>query len=166
MQHVYLRKANDDLVSHCDCCSANALITAPSQMDCPWCGCGWLFICSGCRQGFTFAEAFEVNESWVESADRAIRGLFHRPPYPGQVDEWVGFMKILLKGVQPGGQYVYLDGWVISRKANGVHIEGWHSRHDLDFVPQVAALEDPGIRTELLASRSYWQATALAQDDK
>src|SRR5262249_18861030 len=55
-RHVYLRKANNDLVSHCACAQADALVTAPSQMDCPWCGCGWLFICSRCRKAFTFAE--------------------------------------------------------------------------------------------------------------
>jgi hypothetical protein len=29
--HLYLRKANDDLVSHCRCANADAFITAPSQ---------------------------------------------------------------------------------------------------------------------------------------
>src|SRR6266566_1407987 len=54
---IYLRKANDNLVSHCKC--DEAYISAPSQMDCPWCGCGWLFTCSHCRKAFTFAEAVE-----------------------------------------------------------------------------------------------------------
>jgi hypothetical protein len=159
-KHLYLRKANDDLVSHCRCAKADALITAPSQMDCPWCGCGWLFICSRCRKAFTFAEAVEVEESWEETADRAIRGLFQREPEPGQVEEWVGFMKILLKGIRPGEKYVYLDGWVIPTNAEGIRIDGWHSQHDLDFVPQMAALEDPEVRTGLLSAKEYWLSTA------
>ena len=81
-KHLYLRKANDDLVSNCRCAKAEALITAPCQMDCPWCGCGWLFICSHCRKAFTFAEAFEVEESWEATGERAIRGLFHASPNP------------------------------------------------------------------------------------
>jgi hypothetical protein len=133
-------------------------------MDCPWCGCGWLFICSRCRKAFTFAEAVEIKESWEETADRAIRGLFQREPEPREVDEWVGFMKILLKGVRAGEKYVYLDGWVIPANAAGVRIEGWHSQHDLDFVPQLAALEDPEVQTGLLSAREYWLSTATEQE--
>jgi hypothetical protein len=70
-------------------------------------------------------------------------------------------MKIMLKGVKPGGQYVYLDGYVIPTPAAGVTIEGWHAHHDPDFVPQVAALDDPSINTDLLRSRDYWQANRV-----
>jgi hypothetical protein len=49
-KHLYLRKANDDFVSHCKCPKADSLISSPGQMDCPWCGCGWLFICSRCNK--------------------------------------------------------------------------------------------------------------------
>src|SRR5262249_61690671 len=126
-RHVYLRKANNDLVSHCACAQADALVTAPSQMDCPWCGCGWLFICSRCRKAFTFAEVVEVNESWEQTADRMVRGLHRGEPKPGETEEWIAFMKILLKAIRPGEQYVYLDGWVIASAADSVNIEGWHS---------------------------------------
>jgi hypothetical protein len=85
--HLYLAKANDDLVSHCRCARPDALISSPCQMDCPWCGCGWLFICSRCRKAFTFAQAVEVNETWEQTADRTIRGLYQREPKPGQVEE-------------------------------------------------------------------------------
>jgi len=109
-KHLYLRKANDDLVSHCKCDRADALISSPCQMDCPWCGCGWLFICGRCRNAFTFSEGVEVNESWEDTGNRTIRALYQREPEPGEVEEWVGFMKILLKGVRCGEKYVYLDG--------------------------------------------------------
>lgn len=46
---IYLIKDNDDLCSHCAC--ETAYITFPPQMDCPWCGCGWLFSCTACRVG-------------------------------------------------------------------------------------------------------------------
>ncbi len=81
-----------------------ALVTAPSQMGCPWCGCGWLFVCSRCRMEFTFTEAAEVEGPWEETADRAIRGLFQREPEPGQVGEWVAFVKILLKPSPPANR--------------------------------------------------------------
>ena len=38
---IYLEKDNDQLVSFCSC--EPAYITYPPQLDCPWCGCGWLF---------------------------------------------------------------------------------------------------------------------------
>jgi hypothetical protein len=135
-------------------------------MDCPWCGCGWLFTCSRCRKVFTFAEAVEVNESWEETADRTIRNLYHREPEPGEIEEWVGFMQLLIRGIRPGHQYVYFDGWVFPISAEGIRVDGWHSRHDLDFIPQVAALNDPNVDDALMSSKAYWMSTAIEQDDR
>jgi hypothetical protein len=160
-KHLYLRKADDNLVSHCRCTKADALISSPCQMDCPWCGCGWLFICSQCRKAFTFAEAFEIDESWEATADRTIRALYQHEPEPGETEEWAGFMQILLKNIEPGQHYVYFDGWVFSTTAEGVRVEGWHSQHDLDFIPQVAALDNPDVRASLLSSKEYWLSTAI-----
>lgn len=162
-KHISLRKANDDFFSHCKCSRAEALTSAPGQMDCPW--CWWLFTCSRYRKAFTFAEGVEVGESWAETGDRAVRGLYQREPEPGEVEEWVGFMKILLKGVKPGKVYVYLDGFVIPITAERVTIEGWHSNHDLDFVPQVAAMDNPGIRDHLLCSGEYWQSNRVDREE-
>jgi len=110
--------------------------------------------------------AGQFDESWGETANRTIRALYRREPEPGEVDEWIGFMKILLKGVQCGEQYVCLDGYVIPVTADGVTIEGWHSYHDFDFVPQVAALTDSRVRDDLLCSREYWQANRVERQDE
>ena len=45
---VYLKKASNELISHCGC--EESRISYPAQMDCPWCGCGWLFSCITCRK--------------------------------------------------------------------------------------------------------------------
>ena len=164
-KHIYLRKANDDFVSHCRCHRGDALIAAPSQMDCPWCGCGWLFTCGVCRKAFTFAEGFELNESWEETADRNVRAFFRREPEPEEIVEWIECMKILLKGVECGEQYVYFDGYVIPVTADGITMEGWHSHHDLDFVPQLAASSDAEVRDALLCSREYWQSNRVERYD-
>jgi hypothetical protein len=132
-------------------------------MDCPWCGCGWLFVCCNCHKAFTFAEGVEINVSWEETADRDIRAIYRREPEPGQVEQWVEFMKILLKEVRCGEQYVYFDGYVIPVTAGGVNIAGWHSDHQLDFVPQIAALSDAEIRDGLLCSPEYWQSNRVEQ---
>src|SRR5690348_12764365 len=107
---VYLVKANNDLISHCKCTSA--LIGSPAQIDCPWCGCGWLFVCSKCRKGFTFARAEIVDLSWDQLAYNDLEGKWGRQPSEKDLNEWIEFMKILLKDVEPGKEYVYLDGWV------------------------------------------------------
>ena len=164
-RHLYLRKANDDLVSHCRCKAADALISSPGQMDCPWCGCGWLFSCGRCRKAFAFAEGVEVGESWEETGKRTIRALYQRGPAPGEVEEWVWFMKILLRDVQVGEMYVYLDGHVIPATDDGFTIDGWHSRHDLSFVPQVEALVKPEVYNNLLCSRDYWLSNRVERHD-
>jgi|SRR5215510_8499475 len=123
-----------------------------------------LFICSRCRKAFTFAEGVELGESWEETGDRTVRALYQREPEPGEVEQWAEFMKILLKGVEPGEVYVYLDGYVIPTTAEGVTIEGWHSHHDLDFVPQVAAMDDGSISTDVLCSRDYWQSKRVESE--
>jgi hypothetical protein len=163
-KHLYLRKANDQLISQCQCDNSDALISSPCQMDCPWCRCGWLFTCSRCRKAFTFAEAFEVNETWEDTADRTIRAIYQREPEPGEIKEWVGFIQLLLRDIQRGDQYVYFDGWVFPTTAEGIRVEGWHSMHDLDFIPHVAALDNPDVTDSLLSSKGYWLSAAIEQD--
>ncbi len=69
---VYLVKANDDLVSHCRC--ERTFIGAPSQIDCPWCGCGWV------GQIFAAHQKPPARRSRVHrSDDRAFR---NREPIP------------------------------------------------------------------------------------
>lgn len=164
-RHLYLRKASDALVSHCRCAPEEALIAYPGQADCPWCGCGWLFACIVCRKGFTFAEAVEIDEPRESLASRDLRGLSGREPKPRDVTEWLEGMQILLEEIRSGEQYVYFDGSVFATSEPGVDLMGWHSRHRLDFIPQVAALQDPEIRTRLLASPDYWHSTALGTSE-
>ena len=82
---VFLAKANDDLISHCKC--AYTFIGAPAQMDCPWCGCGWLFVCPKCRKAFTFARAVECNLTREQLAHNDLDGKYGRQPSGEEVDE-------------------------------------------------------------------------------
>jgi len=161
---IYLRKANDDLISHCRC--AEAYIAAPRQMDCPWCGCGWLFPCSVCRKSFTFAEAVEVDFTLEEMARRDIQGneQSNKEPSKDRIQEWVEFMELILRGIEVGRRYVYFDTYVIPTDADGVQLEGLHSKHDLAVVPQVEALRDRSIVEGLLCNPDYWRNTALDTD--
>ena len=157
--HIYLKRANDDLLSHCRC--PHALITFPPQMDCPWCGCGWLFTCIECRKAFTFAEGIMLNESWEETGSCDLRNQLKREPSEQDVSLWVGAMKELLADVQVGQLYVYLDGLVIPTTASSLAFSGWHARHDLPFVPQVRALGDRSTLNSILTNRAYWQRAVV-----
>ena len=129
-------------------------------MDCPWCGCGWLFTCISCRMAFTFAEGVVVEAPWKDTARCELTGRWGREPSTEDVAEWVGAMKELLADVRVGQQYVYLDGLIIPTSAAAVRFEGWHSRHDLPFVPHVIALTDRSALSSTLESRAYWRRTA------
>lgn len=159
---IYLVKDNDDLCSNCSC--ETAYITFPPQMDCPWCGCGWLFSCTCCRKAFTFARGVEVDESWEELARRDL-AAWHRPPTEDDIEEWIKAMQALLSKVEIGKQYVCLDGYIIPSDASGVSFRGWHSEHDLDFVPQVAALDDYFVMENILSNVEYWRTRAIPQND-
>jgi hypothetical protein len=146
-------------VAHCNC--NNGLITFPPQMDCPWCGCGWLFTCIECRKAFTFAKGIVLDESWEETAKRDLGGRSGREPNTEDTESWVGAMKELLGEVVEGQEYVCLDGLIIPTGGSAVRFDGWHSRHDLPYVPQTAALSDPSVLRSILGNPKYWKSTAL-----
>jgi hypothetical protein len=160
--HAYLVKDSADLVCHCKC--DYALITFPPQLDCPWCGCGWLFSCIECRKAFTFARGVEVDESWEDLAVRDETNKWRKKPAPDDVENWVVAMKELLADVKVGGRYVCLDGAIIPVEAHGINFDGWHSHHHLPYVPQVAALKDKSVIQQVLSNVDYWVESALAEE--
>lgn len=163
--HLYLQKANDKLVCHCEC--DNAFITFPPQMDCPWCGCGWLFCCAKCRKAFTFAKAVHVNESWEETA---LRDLKNRAPEFGEptedeIAQWVEAMMVMCHDLEAGEEYVYLDGWFVPTNTDEIVIEGMHSYHELEGVPQVQALQDKSILDKTLGNQEYWLENQVEDEE-
>ena len=111
-------------------------------------------------KAFTFARGVEVDESWEELARRDL-AAWQRPPTEDDIGEWIKAMKALLSKVEVGKQYVCLDGYIIPTDALGVRFRGWHSEHDLDFVPQIAALDDYFVMENILSSVEYWRARAI-----
>ncbi len=159
---VFLARANNDLISHCKC--EKPFIGAPAQMDCPWCGCGWLFVCPKCRKAFTFARAEECELTWEQLAHNDLDGKYGRQPCQEEIDDWIGFMKVLTKDIQPGKVYVYIDGWVFPASEKQLHFEGMHARHDLPVVPQAAALSDRQSLEKTLGNRGYWDDRKLNRE--
>jgi hypothetical protein len=156
---VYLVKASNDLISHCMC--PRAIVGAPAQMDCPWCGCGWLFVCPACRKVFTFARAEEVELTWEELAHKDLDGKWSREPSSLEIKAWISFMKLLLKDLKVGKEYVYIDGWVLPADSRNLQFDGWHAHHELVARPQSAALKNRKDLERTLDSREYWESRKL-----
>ena len=159
---IYLEKANEKLICHCKC--ARALVSSPCQMDCPWCGCGWLFTCLRCRRAFTFARAVEIDAGLEDLARTHLTGFLGWAPQPRESADWIDEMAILLDPVILGHEYVYLDGIYVDTQEQAIAIEGWHSRHELPYVPHVKAMEDPSVLDHTLRNELYWRGREIHQD--
>ena len=159
---IYLEKDGNQVVSHCAC--ESELIASPRQMDCPWCGCGWLFSCIECRKAFTFARAVEVEHSWEELAVRDLRGRCGQEPAAKEVAEWVRLMQGMLADVELGRRYVYFDGAFVPADLRGVTLDGWFAFHDLDLLPHVEATLESKWIDDVLGSAEYWRAHQHEED--
>lgn len=163
---LYLAKADDRLLSHCACRPAEALITSPPQMDCPWCGCGWLFTCIACRKAFTFARTVETDHSLAELAEMDLRGGGFKAT-KSAVRDWVGLMSEFLDGIEPGEEYVVLDYTRIPTDYEPpVQFRGVYADHDLPWIPHLRALDDPAVIDDLLGSEAYWLERRYEDDDQ
>jgi hypothetical protein len=152
---IYLKKACDDGISLCSC--GDGRVAFPAQMDCPWCGCGWLFTCINCGKAFTFAEGVEIESSW-EALARTTESE------EDEIASWIEAMKIITAGVKVGERYVIIDGFVLPADARHVAFDGWHAHHEFEIIPQVQALEDRSILDAKLGNRRYWTENALPED--
>ena len=74
-------------------------------------------------------------------------------------------MQEMCKELELGEEYVYLDGWFIPRSTDEIQIEGMHSYHDLNCVPQVEALQDESVIKELLGNQEYWEENEVPLED-
>lgn len=159
---LYLVKESDDLVSWCEC--SESLVSLPGQMDCPWCGCGWLFSCLSCRKAFAFARASYVPRSLESIAQEDLR-RFGEEPTEDLVGEWLAGMTPMLETLKEGVKYVYLDGYYVPVDSGPIEIAGIHSNHRFDQVPQVAALDDSTVIEEILGNPAYWEEGAASPDE-
>ena len=101
----------------------------------------------------------------MEELAAADMARWPTPPTSDDIAQWINAMSVILKDIQPGKEYVIFDGWVIPTDEEALLFDGWHSRHDLTFVPQVRALHDETIGRELLSNINYWQATRLDESE-
>ena len=156
----FLFKANNDVLSHCECEGEPAMSTG--QLDCPWCGCGWLITCSKCQKAFTYAVIKETDLSMVEIGVREVesRGLTDSVTQE-EIEEWAEAMSEDLDRFEVGDIVVYLDGEYLSLQATDVSFDGYYAHHDFDKLPHALALNNPDVLSDTFSDAKYWQDRAL-----
>ncbi len=133
-------------------------------MDCPWCGCGWLFTCLTCRKAFSFAIGVEIDSTWEELAREDLSG-WPTEPADDDIAQWIAAMQEILADVQPERQYAILDGSVFPADAKDLEFSGWYAYHKLESLPQVEAMIDDSAIEKTLANPEYWTKNALSETE-
>jgi hypothetical protein len=156
-----LAKASDDVLSHCQC--STPLASLPGQLDCPWCGCGWLISCTQCRRAFTYARVVEVEtdyETYVQD-DRRRGGYADYDP--SELNDCASWLEDTLADIPVGKTVVYLDGMYFDVGANPGAFEGLYALHALERLPHFEALRTPALLRATLGELSYWLERALPE---
>lgn len=158
----YIAKANNDVLSNCAC--KDALAAGPAQLDCPWCGCGWLLSCSKCRKAFTYGRIVEVERSYEDFVreDFQTHGGGSTPEDIREGAEW---MAEALSAFAVGDVVVYLDGVYLPLDATNFAFDGWFAQHDFDRLPHAVALTQPEALRNTLGDQAYWLERELVDGD-
>jgi predicted RNA-binding Zn-ribbon protein involved in translation (DUF1610 family) len=158
----YITKANNDVLSHCQC--DNEIAAGPSQLDCPWCGCGWLISCMKCRKAFTFGRVVDVDRSYADIVreDFANRG---ETVGEDEIEHGAEWMAGAMADLTVGDTVVYLDGSYLPVSTTNFAYDGWHAQHDFDRLPHAIALEQPNALRETLGDKAYWDERELVDEE-
>ena len=93
-----------------------------AQMDCPWCGCGWLIPCSKCFKSFTFAEIKEIDTPLVEIGRREMAAIGIDDIDDDELHQWASYMGEMMDCFEVGDKVVYLDGGYFSVDSENILI--------------------------------------------
>jgi hypothetical protein len=150
----WIAKANDDVLSHCRC--EAPLAGTPGQLDCPWCGCGWLISCAVCRRAFAYGRVVEIEQTTQQfiADDYARRGF--KSVTADEIKQDAAFTEDMLAPFGVGEIVVYLDGLFVALHERDVSFTGIFAKHRLDTLPHAAALQTPATLRETLGDKRYW----------
>ncbi len=150
----WLAKASDEGLSHCTC--AASLAGLSGQLDCPWCGCGWMISCATCRKAFIFARVVEIDQSYEDfvRTDLLGRGLLEVDET--EVREGAAWLVETFADFAVGDTVIYLDGCYIRADQRPIAFEGLYAKHDHPEAPQTLALRQGRPLIELLGSPQWW----------
>ena len=132
------------------------------QLDCPWCGCGWLISCSKCRKAYTYAVVREIDTSLVELGRREVkaRGI-EASVTEKDIQEWAEAMDDDISRFDIGDIVIYLDGTYFEVGAKDVCFDGYFAHHQFSDLPHAMAVNDAEVLTQILGDRHYWIDRAL-----
>jgi hypothetical protein len=150
----FLFKASDAGISHCRCVDTPAMST--SQLDCPWCGCGWMIPCSRCGKSFTYAEVRKTDIPLHVLGRREVERRGLADISDGDIEEWAVGMTEMLDCFDVGDIVVYLDGSYWTVDSTDIAFEGYFASHKLDRLPHAQALEEPAMLDRILGDKQYW----------
>lgn len=125
-------------------------------MDCPWCGCGYLFSCLSCGKAFTFARCEEVGleaEDIVAIDYERFFGDGRKCP-KDKIEKYAADLRLSMSNLKLGSEYVILDTHVIE-VAERAYFTGEYGKHLLDVLPQVEHRSDKKALISAL-ERPYW----------
>ncbi len=151
--YLHLERASSEGICFCKC--KRALVAVPDQLDCPWCGCGWLFMCVFCGKAFTYAKAVPVNTPLAEIVERDLVGRGWEKDRT-MTREGVTYMKWMLEQVQEGVQYGFLDGLLVPMGLRNIKLDGRSAVHRIKILPHERELKTPGSLMKELSRVSYW----------
>jgi hypothetical protein len=147
-------KASDDVLSFCQCDDEPAM--SSGQLDCPWCGCGWMIACSKCTKSYVFAEVRETDIPLAELARREAKTLGLKDVTKDDIRLWVDDMTETLSHFDVGDTVVYLDGAYWTVDSTHLKYDGYYASHKLDRLPHTEALNDPPSLRAMLGDKQYW----------
>ena len=113
---------------------------------------------SGGRDASYGGDGIEGHNGSDFSAGRGDNGP---PPGEEAVGRWVEWMTVLLRAVEVDREYVYLDGFYIPADLGAIQFDGFFARHDLPWVPQTQALDDPTVVDQILTEVDYWEQNKI-----
>ncbi|MCA8970596.1 MAG: carboxypeptidase regulatory-like domain-containing protein [Planctomycetes bacterium] len=158
----YLFKSDLDVRSGCKC--KDQLAMFPRQLDCPWCGCGWRFTCSSCRETYVIAEVRETDLTLEDIGRRVLDHDLYGELTDDEVHEWCASMERALEYFEVGDLVAYLDGTHIPLDATRIRFDGHYARHELNELPQARARHDPAAVDRILGDAEYWRHRAHEQE--
>jgi hypothetical protein len=117
-----------------------------------------------CGMSFTFARGVEVAEPMEELVVRDLTAFCEdEQPLldillrPDVLNDTVEHMAARMASIEVDRVYVVLDGIIIPADQKGpFRGKGIKRRHDLPYIPQVEALSNPAVMTDVLENVGYW----------
>ena len=150
----YLFKANDEVISHCQCVGQPAASTG--QLDCPWCGCGWMISCTKCGKAFVYGEIRHTEVPIIDIVRRDVKQRGLKTVTETEIRECAEAMEQEFKRFRAGTTVIYLDGSYFAVSTKNISFKGYYAKHKFTTLPHADALKRPEVLRATLGERSYW----------